>query len=132
VIKNNSDKLEQYNIELSPRQIQDAYMVIPEDQSSQVISGWLDIPYKGVNSFKVQLEQDDICSWNEHLHKTRLSFWFDENKKITSLPLEGCFTNKFRVRNIVRTPKAIWFVIYQHTPIFDIDTWWTHVEGFTV
>lgn len=131
LLEKNTDHLNSLGITLSNDYISDANVVIPRNENSTIISGWVDIENVGFKSFTVQSEKGDVCSYNENMNSFGLTFRLDREKKITVPPnANSCGSGNFMIRNIYRTQKALWFVVYQHAyGLGSVDTWWIDVEG---
>jgi len=131
LLEKNTENLKTLDITLSNDFISDANIVIPRNENSTIISGWLDIENVGLKSFTVQSEKGDVCSFDENMSSYGLTFRFDNAKKITVPPnANSCWSENFIVRNVFRTQKALWFIVYQHTyGLGSVDTWWIDVEG---
>ena len=131
LIEKNTAYLNSLGISLSADFISEAHTIIPQNKDPIESSGWVDIQNVGLKSFTVNATKADICSYDPNLNSFGLEFWLEGSQKIT-LPAnsEHCGSGQFAIRNVFKTQKILWFIVYQHSyGLGPSDTWWIDVEG---
>lgn len=126
LIEKNTDKMQEYGIDLSNQVITEANFVLLSIQPGDVASGWIDIENVGMEEFSIKIEQSVDCPNNPPV----MEYWLKGIKVLDSIQRSDfCESDSYFVRNIFRTKKALWFILMSHLNVMGMDTYWINMDG---
>lgn len=132
LLNKNTEKLNSFGIKLSNDFLSEANSVAALNLIAGEAAGWVDIENYGVKEFLVKSIKSDNCPRNST--GIAITIEFNGVDRLTSEPSpDECFNDSFLLRNIFRTPKALWFIMNLHSyGLENTDTYWIDVQGITL
>lgn len=132
LVNKNSEKLKSFGITLSNVFLSEANIVTLPNQDPNLASGWVDLENHRIDEFSVKSYLSDTCSKKS----VGIAITIERNgmHQLTSKPSEDeCWNDSFLLRNIFRTKKALWFILYMHAyGLENEDTYWIDAQGIPI